>query len=80
MLRRGEVGCRTLNDHGNYIIDRGKIMEKSWNFVFEFLWEPCTYYYAIFLWCNIEALSFKNGFHFSKVHDVMNIMCSFQNK
>ena len=30
-----------LNDHGNYIIDHGKIMEKSWNFVFEFLWEPC---------------------------------------
>ena len=41
MLRRGEVGCRALNDHGNYIIDHGKIMEKSWNFVFEFLWEPC---------------------------------------
>ena len=30
-----------LNDHGNYIVDHGKIMEKSWNFVFEFLWEPC---------------------------------------
>ena len=43
MLRRGEVGCRMLNDHGNYIIDHGKIMEKSWNFVFEFLWEPCIY-------------------------------------
>ena len=41
MLRRGEVGCRALNDHGNYIVDHGKIMEKSWNFVFEFLWEPC---------------------------------------
>ena len=41
MLPRGEVGCRALNDHGNYIIDHGKIMEKSWNFVFEFLWEPC---------------------------------------
>ena len=41
MLLRGEVGCRALNDHGNYIIDHGKIMEKSWNFVFEFLWEPC---------------------------------------
>ena len=37
-----EVGCRALNDHGNYIIDHGKIMEKSWNFVFEFLWEPCA--------------------------------------
>ena len=40
MLRRAEVGCCALNDHGNYIIDHGKIMEKSWNFVFEFLWEP----------------------------------------
>ena len=27
MLRRGEVGCGALNDHGNYIIDHGKIME-----------------------------------------------------
>ena len=40
-MRRCKVGCRALNDHGNYIIDHGKIMEKSWNFVFEFLWEPC---------------------------------------
>ena len=23
MLRRGEVECRALNDHGNYIIDHG---------------------------------------------------------
>ena len=35
MLTRGEVGCRALNDHGNYIIDHGKIMEKPWNFVLE---------------------------------------------
>ena len=48
MLRRGEVGCRALNDHGNYIIDHGKIMEKSWNFVFEFLWEPCIGHLAVF--------------------------------
>ena len=41
MLQRGDVGCQVLNDHGNYIIDHGKIIEKSWNFVFEFLWEPC---------------------------------------
>ena len=27
--------------HGNYIVDHGKIMERSWNCVFEFLWEPC---------------------------------------
>ena len=45
MLRRGEVGCRALNDHGNYIVDHGKNMEKSWNFVFEFLWEPCVEVY-----------------------------------
>ena len=36
-----EVGGCALNSHGNYIIDHGKIMEKSWNCVFEFLWEPC---------------------------------------
>ena len=41
MSLKGEVGGHTLNDHGNYIDDHGKIMEKSWNFVFEFLWEPC---------------------------------------
>ena len=29
-----EVDGRMLNDHGNYIVDQGKIMEKSWNFVF----------------------------------------------
>ena len=32
-----EVGGLALNSHGNYIIDNGK----SWNCVFEFLWEPC---------------------------------------
>ena len=40
MLLKGEVGDCALNSHGNYIVDRGKIMEKSWNCVFEFLWEP----------------------------------------
>ena len=35
-LLKGEVGGRTLNSHGNYIIERGK----SWNCDFEFLWEP----------------------------------------
>ena len=40
MPLKGEVGGCALNDHGNYIVDHGKIMEKSWNFVFEFLWEP----------------------------------------
>ena len=27
MLLKGEVGGRTLNSHGNYIVDHGKIME-----------------------------------------------------
>ena len=36
MLLKGEVGCGALNSHGNYIVDHGK----SWNCVFEFLWEP----------------------------------------
>ena len=35
MLLKGEVGGHALNSHGNYIV-----MEKSWNFVFEFLREP----------------------------------------
>ena len=30
------VGVCALNSHGNYIVDHGK----SWNCVFEFLWEP----------------------------------------
>ena len=34
---KGEVGGCALNSHGNYIVDH----EKSWNCVFEFLWEPC---------------------------------------
>ena len=37
MLLKGEVGGCALNySHRNYIVDH----EKSWNFVFEFLWEP----------------------------------------
>ena len=38
MLLKGEVGGCVLNSHGNYIVDHGK----SWNRVFEFLWEPCN--------------------------------------
>ena len=38
MPLKGEVGGRTLNSHGNYIVDHGK----SWNCVFKFLWEPYT--------------------------------------
>ena len=40
--KRGGWRPSVKNDHGNYIVDHGKIMEKSWNFVFEFLWEPCN--------------------------------------
>ena len=40
MLLNREVGGHALNSHGNYIVDHGKIMEISWNCVFEFLWEP----------------------------------------
>ena len=66
MLPRGEVGCRTLNDHGNYIIDHGKIMEKSWNFVFEFLWEPCinngkAHLCEIFLYVSFLVTIFQKG-------------------
>ena len=38
MLLKGKVGCHVLNSHGNCIFDR----EKSWNCIFEFLWEPCS--------------------------------------
>ena len=37
MLLKGEVGGCALSSHGNCIVDHGK----SWNCVFEFLWEPC---------------------------------------
>ena len=40
MLLKGEAGGRALNSHGNYIVDHGKSWRKSWNCVFEFLWEP----------------------------------------
>ena len=40
LLLKGEVGVCALNSHGNYMVDHGKIMEKLWNCVFEFLWEP----------------------------------------
>ena len=39
MPLKGEVGGHILKSHGNNIIDHGKIIEKSWNCVFEFLWE-----------------------------------------
>ena len=36
MLLKGNVGGHALNNHWNYIVDH----RKSWNCVFEFLWEP----------------------------------------
>ena len=36
MSLKGKVEGCVLNSHGNYIVDHGK----SWNCVFEFLWEP----------------------------------------
>ena len=36
MSLKGEVVSHALNSHGNYIVDHGK----SWNCIFEFLWEP----------------------------------------
>ena len=41
MPLKGEVGSCALNSHGNCFVDlTWKIMEKSRNCVFEFLWEP----------------------------------------
>ena len=37
--KRGEVGGHASNSHGNYIVNHGKSWKKSWNCVFEFLWE-----------------------------------------
>ena len=37
MLLKEEVGGSVLKSHESYIADHGK----SWNCVFEFLWEPC---------------------------------------
>ena len=38
MLLKGLVVGRALYGHGNYLVNLGK----SWNCVFEFLWEPCN--------------------------------------
>ena len=38
MPLKGDVGGNVLNRYGNYIVDHGKTMEKSWNSVFEILW------------------------------------------
>ena len=40
MPLKGVVGGHALKCHGNNIVDHGKSLEKSWNCVFEFLWEP----------------------------------------
>ena len=39
MQLKGEVEGHALNSHGNYIVNQGK----SWNCVFELLWEPCSW-------------------------------------
>ena len=36
LLLKGDVAVCALISHGNFIVDHGK----SWNYVFEFLWEP----------------------------------------
>ena len=41
-VKRGGWRPSSKNDHGNNIVDHGKIMETSWNFVFEFLCESCN--------------------------------------
>ena len=41
MSLKGEVGGHALYSHGTYIVEYGKSWKKSWNCVFEFLWEPC---------------------------------------
>ena len=46
MALKGEAGGHALNSHGNYIVDHGKSWKKSWNYVFEFLWEHCIYQYC----------------------------------
>ena len=38
----GEAGGHALNSHGNYIVDHGKSLEKSWNVFFNFCGEPCV--------------------------------------
>ena len=47
MLLKGEVGGHALKSHGNYIVDHGK----SWDCVFEFLWEP---WFKHVFWCSKE--------------------------
>ena len=58
MLLKGEVGGSALNSHGNYIVDHGK----SWNHVFEFLWEPCLMFDVNCLLADI-ASSITHLFH-----------------
>ena len=38
MPLKGDVGGHAFMSGGNYIV----VMDKSWNCVFEFLWEPCN--------------------------------------
>ena len=55
VLLKGEVGGHALSIHGNYIFDH----RKSWNCVFEFLWEPCNtppHFYPALIF-------YQNGYH-----------------
>ena len=57
LLLKVEVITCALNSHENYIVDHGNFMEKSWNFVFEFLWEPCLRLVLRISVCSIEMMN-----------------------
>ena len=40
MLLKGEVGCRALNSHGNYIVDHGKSWKNNVIVFFNFYLNP----------------------------------------
>ena len=54
MQLKGKVGGLALYSHGSYIVDHGKIIEKLWNGVFEFMWEPS---YGIPFQCILSLFS-----------------------
>ena len=74
---KGEVGGHALNSHGNYIVDH----EKSWNCVFEFLWEPRISFLGKFkdLPCceKTHLLNLRPGPEVIKLHSWL-ISCSIE--
>ena len=42
MLLKGEVGCRALNSHGNYIVDHGKSWKNHGIVILNFCGNPDT--------------------------------------